>query len=264
MFERSSMGLLKECKRLWRLPVLENFRAKHHNAQHLGQIPKAVTGAACPTLAQPQLTEMDSPEWNETHKAPCTPRQRLYQTKINGRQHSLWAPKLQGQIQYLGGLWESLIGLGCVCVRLASFNQVSQQQTLGVKWCVSGSEAFQAGQKVGEAVGLRAQPSPSLNVSQFSSGAQKAFALPAVKLADGEPLKSPTTVSPHKTAAFTQKELTEPQRSPYRSEYNTFSILLLWVRAAEVQHMSPRFVFRIVFPIQLINGPSNCWSLEGN
>lgn len=67
-------------------------------------------------------------------------------------------------------------------------------------------------------MGLRAQPSPSLNVSQFSSGAQKAFALPAVKLADGEPLKSPTTVSPHKTAAFTQKELTEPQRSPYRSE----------------------------------------------
>lgn len=69
--------------------MLENFRAKHHNAQHLGQIPKAVTGAACPTLAQPQLTEMDSAEWNETHKAPCTPHQRLYQTEINGRQHSL-------------------------------------------------------------------------------------------------------------------------------------------------------------------------------
>lgn len=137
--------------------MLENFRAKHHDAQHLGQIPKAVTGAACPTLAQPQLTEMDSPEWNEAHKAPCTPRQRLYQTKINGREHSLCAPKLQGQIQYLGGLWESLIGLGCVCVRLACFNQVSQQQTLGVKWCVSDSEAFQAGQKVGEAVGLRAR-----------------------------------------------------------------------------------------------------------
>lgn len=133
---------------------------------------------------------MDSPEWNETHKAPCTPRQRLYQTEINGRQHSLWAPKLQGQIQYLGGLWESLIGLDCVCVCLAFFNQVSQQQTLGVKWCVSGSEAFQAGQKVGEAVGLRAQPSQSVNVSQFSSGAQKAFALPAVKLAAGESLKS--------------------------------------------------------------------------
>lgn len=109
-------GLLKKCKRLSRLSVLENFRAKHHNTQHLGQIPKAVTGAACPTLAQPQLTEMDSPEWNETHKAPCTPHQRLYQTKINGRQHSLWAPKLQGQIQYLGGVWESLIGLGCVYV----------------------------------------------------------------------------------------------------------------------------------------------------
>lgn len=57
-------------------------------------------------------------------------------------------------------------------------------------------------------MGLRAQPSPSVNVSQFSSGAQKAFALPAVKLADREPLKSPTTVSPHKTAAFTLKELT--------------------------------------------------------
>lgn len=56
-------------------------------------------------------------------------------------------------------------------------------------------------------MGLRAQPSPSLNVSQFSSGAQKAFALPAVKLADREPLKSPTTVSPHKTAAFTLKQL---------------------------------------------------------
>ncbi len=208
MTEGNSMELLKKCKRLWKLPVLENFRAKHPNAQHLGQIPKAVTGAACPTLAQPQLTEMDSPEWNETHKAPCTPRQRLYQTKINGRQHSLCAPKLQGQIQYLGGLWESLIGLGCVCVRLAFFNQVSQQQTLGVKWCVSGSEAFQTGQKVGEAVGLRAQRSLSLNVSQFSSGAQKAFTLPAVKLADGEPLKSPATASPHKTAAFTLKELT--------------------------------------------------------
>lgn len=165
--------------------MLKNFRAKHHNVQHLGQIPKAVTGAACPTLAQPQLAEMDSPEWNETLKAPCTPRQRLYQTKINGRQHSLGAPKLQRQIQYLGGLWESLIGLGCVCVCLTPFHQVSQQQTLGVKWCVSGSEAFQAGQKVEEAVGLRAQPSHSVNVSQFSSGAQKAFALPAVKLADG-------------------------------------------------------------------------------
>lgn len=73
-------------------------------SEHLGQIPKAVTGAACPTLAQPQLTEMDSPEWNETHKASCTPHRRLYQTKINGRQHSLCAPKLQGQIQYLGGV----------------------------------------------------------------------------------------------------------------------------------------------------------------
>lgn len=190
-FQRKWKELLKKCKRLSRLAVLENFRAKHHNAHHLGQIPKAVTGAACPTLAQPQLTEMDSPEWNETHKAPCTPRQRLYQTKINERQHSLWAPRLQRQIQYLGGLWESLIGLGCVCVRLASFNQVSQQQTLGVKWCVSGSEAFQAGQKVGEAVGLWAQPSHSVNASQFSSRAQRAFALPAVKLADREPLKSP-------------------------------------------------------------------------
>ena len=136
---------------------------------------------------------MDSPEWNETHKAPCTPCQGLYQTKINGGLHSLWAPKLQGQIQYLGGLWESLIGLGCVCVRLAYFNQVSQQQTLGVKWSVSGSEAFQPGQKVGEAMGLRAQPSHSVNASQFSSGAQKAFALPAVKLADREPLKSPNS-----------------------------------------------------------------------
>lgn len=133
--------------------------------QHLGQIPKAVTGAACPTLAQPQLTEMDSPEWNETHKAPCTPCQGLYQTEINGRLHSLWAPKLQGQIQYLGGLWESLIGLGGVCVCLTSFNQVSQQQTLGVKWSVSGREAFQSGQKVGEAVGLRARPSHSVNAS---------------------------------------------------------------------------------------------------
>lgn len=172
MFLKNWKGLLKKCKILSGLPVLENFRAKHHNAQHLGQIPKAVTGAACPTLAQPQLTEMDSPEWNEAHKAPCTPRQRLYQTKINGRQHSLWAPKQQWQIQYLGGLWESLIGLGCVCVRLASFNQVSQQQTLGVKWCVSGSEAFQAGQKVGEAVGLRARALSSaecLSVFQWSS-----------------------------------------------------------------------------------------------
>lgn len=164
---------------------------------------------------------MDSLEWNETHKAPCTPRQRLYQTKINERQHSLCAPKLQGQIQYLGGLWESLIGLGCVCVRLASFNQVSQQQTLGVKWCVSGSEAFQSGQKVGEAVGLRAQPSHSVNVSQFSSGAQKAFALPAVKLVDREPLKSPTTVSLHKTAAFTLKELTRLYHSPYQTVVGT-------------------------------------------
>lgn len=221
MYERNSEELLKKCKRLSWLPVLENFSAKHHNAQHLGQIPKAVTGAACPTLAQPQLTEMDSPEWNETHKAPCTPCQRLYQTKINERQHSLWAPKLQGQIQYLRGLWESLIGLGCVCVHLASFNQVSQQQTLGDKWCVSGSEAFQAGQKVREAVGLRARPSHSVNVSQFSSGAQKAFALPAVKLADREPLKSPTTVSLHKTAAFTLKKLTRLYHSPYQTVVGT-------------------------------------------
>ena len=135
---------------------------------------------------------MDSPEQNEAHKAPCTPCQGLYQAEINGGLHSLGAPKLQGQIQYLGGYWESLIGLGCVCVCLASFNQVSPQQTLGVKWSVSGDEAFQPGQKVGEAVGLRAQPSYMLNASQFSSGAQKAFALPAVKLADRVPLKSPT------------------------------------------------------------------------
>lgn len=60
-------------------------------------------------------------------------------------------------------------------------------------------------------MGLRAQPSHSVNVSQFSSGAQKAFALPAVKLADREPLKSPTTVSSHKTTAFTWKELTRLQ-----------------------------------------------------
>lgn len=149
--------MLKKCKRLSWLPVLENFRAKHHNAQHLGQIPKAVTGAACPTLAQPQLTEMDSSEWNETHKAPCTPRQRLYQTEINGRQRSLWETQAARTNTVSWGGCESLVGLGCVCVRLASFNQVSQQQTLGIKWCVSGSGAFQAGQKVGEAVGLRAR-----------------------------------------------------------------------------------------------------------
>lgn len=156
----------RKCERLWWLAARENFRA-----QHLGQIPKAVTGAACPTLAQPQLAEMDSSEWNETHKAPCTPHHRLYQTEINGRQRSLWAPELQGQIQYLRGLRESLIGLGCGCVVLYRFNQASQKQTLGVKWCVSGGEAFQGGQKVGEAVGLGARPSPFVNVSQLSSGA---------------------------------------------------------------------------------------------
>lgn len=39
-------------------------------------------------------------------------------------------------------------------------------------------------------MGLRAQPSQSVNVSQFSSGAQKAFAPPAVKSAAEESLKS--------------------------------------------------------------------------
>lgn len=160
MFERN---LCRKCERLWRLPAHENFRA-----EHLGQIPKAVTGAACPTLAQPQLAEMDSPEWNETHKAPCTPHGRLYHTEINGRQHSLRAPSCKDKYSISGG---SLLGLGCVCVRLVSYNQASQQQTLGVKWCVSGGKAFQAGQKVGEAVGLEARPSPFVNVSQFSSGA---------------------------------------------------------------------------------------------
>lgn len=39
-------------------------------------------------------------------------------------------------------------------------------------------------------MGPGTQPSPSVNVSQFSSEAQKAFALPAVKSAAGESLKS--------------------------------------------------------------------------
>lgn len=59
-----------------------------------------------------------------------------------------------------------------------------------------------------EAVGLGAQPCHSVNVSKFSSGAQKAFALPAVKLADREPLKSLNTLSSLKTAALTLKKLT--------------------------------------------------------
>ena len=111
---KGSVKVLHFCPRCPRIS-----RAKRQNPQHLGQIPKAVTGAACPTLAQPQPSEMDSPEQNETHKAPCTPCQGLYQAEINGGLHSLGAPEPQGQIQYLGGYWESLIGLGCVCVCLA-------------------------------------------------------------------------------------------------------------------------------------------------
>lgn len=57
-------------------------------------------------------------------------------------------------------------------------------------------------------MGLGAQPCHSVNISKFSSGAQKAFALPAVKLADREPLKSLNTLSSLKTAALTLKKLT--------------------------------------------------------
>lgn len=123
----------RTCESAALLAAQENFRAKRQDSQHLGPVPKAVTGAVGPTLAQPQLSEMDSPERNEAHKAPCTPCQGVYQAQINGRLHSLRAPEPQGQIQYLGGVAEVIlyIGLGlCMCVCLACFNQVVQQQTL--------------------------------------------------------------------------------------------------------------------------------------
>lgn len=52
--------------------------------------------------------------------------------------------------------------------------------------------------KGGRSSGTPGRPAHSLNVLQFSSGAQKTFTPPAVKLVDGEPWKSPAIQSPHK------------------------------------------------------------------
>lgn len=129
---------------------------------------------------------MDSAEWNETHKAPCTPHQRLYQTEINGRQHSLRGTQTArtNTVSWRGGwavwgrwrggergLCESLIGLGCVCVRLASFNQVSPTANTGRQVMRFRQRGLSGGTKGGRSRGAEGPALPfgeCLSVFQWS------------------------------------------------------------------------------------------------